>query len=80
MSGIDPASEFLDDFAADPKTQAAVLYQITIVGEATKRLSPEFRGQHPNIIRQVLACASIDSIEPKLQLKNEKSESSRCEK
>jgi uncharacterized protein with HEPN domain len=39
----------LDDFATDVKTQSAVLYQITVVGEAVKRLSPEFRAQHPAI-------------------------------
>ena len=38
-----------EDFAADPKTQSAVLYQIAILGEAVKRLSPEFRNQQPNI-------------------------------
>jgi len=45
----------LDDFAADAKTQSAVLYQITIVGEATKRLSPEFIGQHPAINWRAMA-------------------------
>lgn len=28
---------------------SAILYQITIIGEATKRLSQEFRQQHSNI-------------------------------
>ena len=28
---------------------SAILYQITIIGEATKRLSQEFRQQHPEI-------------------------------
>ncbi|MGV0029206.1 HepT-like ribonuclease domain-containing protein [Phormidesmis priestleyi] len=37
------------DFEADPKTQSAVLYQIAILGEAVKRLSTEFRSQHPEI-------------------------------
>jgi uncharacterized protein with HEPN domain len=36
-------------FEADRKTQSAVLYQITILGEAVKRLSPEFRNQQPDI-------------------------------
>ncbi|MGD1861277.1 MAG: DUF86 domain-containing protein [Leptolyngbyaceae cyanobacterium] len=35
----------LKDFAADAKTQSAVLYQIAILGEAVKRLSPELRSQ-----------------------------------
>jgi uncharacterized protein with HEPN domain len=32
---------------SDLRTQSAILYQITIMGEATKRLSREFRKQHP---------------------------------
>jgi len=36
-------------FEADQKTQSAVLYQIAILGEAVKRLSPEFRSQHSEI-------------------------------
>ena len=43
------------DFAADAKTQSAVLYQIAIVGEAVKRLSPEFRQQHPEIDWRAMA-------------------------
>lgn len=34
---------------SDLRTQSAILYQIAIVGEATKRLSREFRQQHPEI-------------------------------
>jgi uncharacterized protein with HEPN domain len=34
-------------FLADPKTQSAVLHQLTIIGEAVKRLSPAFRDRHP---------------------------------
>ena len=49
----------LDDFASDAKTQSAVLYQIAIVGESVKRLSPEFRGQHPAIDwRAMLECVT----------------------
>ena len=29
--------------------QSAILYQVIIIGEATKRLSTEFRNQHSNI-------------------------------
>ena len=36
-------------FMADLKTQSAVLHQITVMGEAVKRLSPEFRARHPAI-------------------------------
>ena len=32
-----------DDFIDDLKTGSAVLYQLTVIGEAVKRLSPEFR-------------------------------------
>ena len=42
--GIDKAA-FLQDF----KTQSAVLHQLMIMGEAVKRLSPEFRAHHPQI-------------------------------
>jgi uncharacterized protein with HEPN domain len=34
-------------FLSDLKTQSAVLYQLIVVGEAVKRLSLEFRAQHP---------------------------------
>lgn len=37
------------DLQADPKTLSAVLYQITILGEAVKRLSPELRAAHSEI-------------------------------
>lgn len=37
------------EFETDQRTQSAVLYQIAILGEAVKRLSPEFRSQHPDI-------------------------------
>lgn len=33
----------------DEKELSAILYQITIIGEATKRLSKDFRQQHPEI-------------------------------
>jgi len=34
---------------SDLRTQSAILYQIAIMGEATKRLSHEFRQQHSEI-------------------------------
>lgn len=48
------ALEFTQDisraeFEADLKTQSAVLYQIAILGEAVKRISQDFRNQHPEI-------------------------------
>lgn len=43
-SGVDrPTLETNDEKVS------AILYQITIIGEATKRLSPEIRQQHPEI-------------------------------
>jgi len=45
----------LDDFATDAKTQSAVLYQIAVVGEAVKRLSPELREQHSAIDWRAIA-------------------------
>jgi uncharacterized protein with HEPN domain len=35
--------------AADSRTQAAVLYKIIVIGEATNRLSDSFREQHSEI-------------------------------
>lgn len=37
------------DFADDPMALSAVLYQITILGEAVKRLSPAFREAHSGV-------------------------------
>lgn len=34
-------------FIRDTRTISAVLHQITVIGEATKRLSPGFRERHP---------------------------------
>jgi uncharacterized protein with HEPN domain len=42
---------FLDDI----KTQSSVLYQLAVVGEAVKRLSQEFRAQHPGIPWSLIA-------------------------
>lgn len=36
-------------FQADLRTQLAVLYELTVLGEAVKRLSPEFRDAHPAV-------------------------------
>ncbi len=37
------------DLAANEEKQSAILYQIIIIGEATKRLSTEFRNYHSHI-------------------------------
>ena len=37
------------DFIYDLKTQSAVLHQLTIIGEAVKRLSDDFRSENPEI-------------------------------
>lgn len=44
VEGVD-----FDSLAANIEKQDAILRRITIIGEATKRLSKEFRGQHPTI-------------------------------
>ena len=36
-------------FLEDWKTRSAVLYQLTVIGEAVKRLSAEFRASHTQI-------------------------------
>jgi uncharacterized protein with HEPN domain len=36
-----------ESFLQDSKTQSAVLHQLLVLGEAVKRLSEEFRNQHP---------------------------------
>lgn len=38
-----------EQLEVDLRTQSAILYQIAIMGEATKRLSIEFRRLHPEI-------------------------------
>ncbi|MFZ0927913.1 MAG: DUF86 domain-containing protein [Syntrophobacteraceae bacterium] len=38
-----------DEFLRDLKTQSAVLHQLTILGEAVKRLSEGFRARYPDI-------------------------------
>jgi uncharacterized protein with HEPN domain len=37
------------DFAGDPKTQSAVTYQLVVIGEAAKGLSPAVRSRHAEI-------------------------------
>jgi uncharacterized protein with HEPN domain len=37
------------DLEANDEKLSAILYQISIIGEATKRLSPTFRDAHPEI-------------------------------
>jgi uncharacterized protein with HEPN domain len=38
-----------EEFAMNREKQAAILYFFLTIGEATKRLSPEFRDSHPKI-------------------------------
>jgi uncharacterized protein with HEPN domain len=38
-----------NQFSTNSKDQDAVIRRLTIIGEATKRLSPEFRACHPAI-------------------------------
>lgn len=44
-----------DTFFDDVKTQSAVLHQLMIIGEAVKRLSSEFRAQHPDVPWSLIA-------------------------
>jgi uncharacterized protein with HEPN domain len=37
------------ELSANLEKQSAILYQIVIIGEAVKRLSVEFRNQHPEV-------------------------------
>jgi uncharacterized protein with HEPN domain len=39
----------LGTFRADQRTQSAILHQLTVLGEAVKRISADFRGRHPEI-------------------------------
>lgn len=38
-----------DTFISDWKTRSAVLYQLTVIGEAVKRLSKDYRAKYPEI-------------------------------
>lgn len=44
-----------EDFLEDIKTQSAVLHQLLVLGEATKRLSDEFRTENPGIQWRLMA-------------------------
>jgi len=46
-----------EQLESDVMRQSAILYQITIMGEATKRLSREFRAQHTEVagMRDIIA-------------------------
>jgi uncharacterized protein with HEPN domain len=50
LEGVKP-----DAFCANAEKQSAVLHQITILGEAVRRLSREFRNQHGQIPWQQVA-------------------------
>lgn len=42
-------------FLTDRKTQSAILHQLLVIGEATKRLSEPFRARHPNLPWKLMA-------------------------
>jgi len=44
-----------EQFDGDSKTQDAVIRRLTVIGEATKRLSVGFRDRHPEIPWQQMA-------------------------
>jgi uncharacterized protein with HEPN domain len=43
------------EFMVDAKTQSAVLHQLMVIGEAVKRLSPDFRSAHPEVPWRLIA-------------------------
>jgi uncharacterized protein with HEPN domain len=43
------AGKSLEDFRADEQMRSAVLYQLTVIGEAARRVSDECRIGHPEI-------------------------------
>lgn len=43
------------DFDGDVKTQKAVLHEITVLGEAVKRLTDAFRARHPEVPWRIMA-------------------------
>jgi uncharacterized protein with HEPN domain len=49
-AGMDKAA-----FFEDVKTQSAVLHQLMVIGEAVKRLSPEFRSRYPEMPWSLIA-------------------------
>ena len=44
-----------DEFIEDRKTQSAVIHQLLIIGEAVKRLSDDFRTDHPEVPWSLIA-------------------------
>ena len=38
-----------DQYLASSRDQDAIIRQLTIIGEAAKRVSPEFRAEHPEV-------------------------------
>jgi uncharacterized protein with HEPN domain len=44
-----------DSFLQDIRTQSAVLHQLMVMGEAVKRLSGDYRNQHPHIPWKLMA-------------------------
>jgi uncharacterized protein with HEPN domain len=52
-SSKEPADKV--EFLEDQKTQSAILHQLLIIGEAVKRVSPEFRAAHPEVPWKLIA-------------------------
>jgi uncharacterized protein with HEPN domain len=44
VEGVD-----FDGFRSDPKTSSAVIFQLLIIGEASKRLTATFHADHPEL-------------------------------
>ena len=44
-----------EEFASDEKTEFAVVRALEIIGEAAKRIPPEFRASHPDVQWRAMA-------------------------
>lgn len=60
LNAAETARQFIskltkEEFLKNSLVQSGVLHQIIIVGEAVKRLSPEFRKSHPQIPWKLIA-------------------------
>lgn len=54
LNAISDIEEFCENqsfeqFAQDKKTQAAVIQKLTVIGEASNRISKELRDKHPEV-------------------------------
>ncbi|MBI1861664.1 MAG: DUF86 domain-containing protein [Deltaproteobacteria bacterium] len=55
-------------FTKDSKTQSAVLYQLAVIGEATKKISNVLRAAHPETPWKKMAGMRTPAVIPKTML------------